>query len=145
MKTMTIGQLARLAGVGVETLRFYEREGLLEPPGRRESGYRQYHPAVVGRLRFIQRAKALGFTLREIKDLLRLHEDEDATRADVKRRAQEKIADIEARIEDLRRMRAALGKLAEACDGDGPLHGCPIIQALAGSAEGAGPHDGEHR
>lgn len=140
MKTMTIGQVAREAGVGVETLRFYEREGLLEQPGRRESGYRQYDPAVVGRLRFIQRAKTLGFTLREIKELLRLHGDEDATRADVKRRAEGKIADIEAKIEDLRRMRAALGELVQACDGDGPLHGCPIIEALAGPAEE--PHDG---
>lgn len=140
MKTMTIGQVAREAGVGVETLRFYEREGLLEEPDRRDSGYRQYDPAVVDRLRFIHRAKGLGFTLREIKELLRLHADEDATRADVKRRAEEKIADIEAKIQDLRRMRAALGELAGACDGDGPLHGCPIIQALAGPT--VGPHDG---
>src|SRR3954454_756861 len=133
---MTIGQVARQAGVGVETLRFYERQGLLEDPGRRASGYRQYDPAVVGRLRFIQRAKALGFTLREVKDLLRLHQDADATRADVKRRALEKVADIEAKIEDLQRMRAALGELAGACDGDGPLHGCPIIEALAGPQDG---------
>ena len=144
MKTMTIGQVAREAGVGVETLRFYEREGLLEEPGRRPSGYRQYDPAVLGRLRFIQRAKGLGFALKEIKDLLRLHADADATRADVKRRAREKVADIEAKIADLQRMRAALSELAGACDGDGPLHGCPIIQALAGPAEGAGPHRGEH-
>jgi Hg(II)-responsive transcriptional regulator len=144
MKILTIGQLARQAGVGVETLRFYEREGLLEEPARRESGYRQYDPAVVGRLRFIQRAKALGFTLKEIKELLRLHADEDATRADVKRRAEEKIADIEAKIEDLRRIRAALAGLAQACDGEGTLLGCPIIEALTGPAEGAGPHQGEH-
>ena len=144
MKTMTIGQVARQAGVGVETLRFYEREGLLEQPTRRESGYRQYAPAVVDRLRFIQRAKVLGFTLREIKELLHLHEDEDATRADVKRRAVAKIVDIEAKIEDLRRMRATLGKLAEACDGDGPLHGCPIIEALSGPAMGPSQDEGEH-
>ncbi|MFO0930254.1 MAG: heavy metal-responsive transcriptional regulator [Gemmataceae bacterium] len=132
MKTMTIGQVAREAGLGVETLRFYEREGLLPEPDRRASGYRQYDPAVVGRLRFIQRAKALGFTLREIKELLLLHEDEDATRADVKQRTREKIADIEAKIADLQRMRAALTSLTESCDGAGPLDGCPIIAALAG-------------
>ena len=132
MTTLTIGQVARQAGVGVETLRFYEREGLIEEPARRESGYRQYGPAVVDRLRFIQRAKVLGFTLREIKELLRLHADEDSTRGEVKRRTQEKFAAIEAKIMDLQRMRAALGGLLEACDGKGPLDGCPIIEALTG-------------
>ena len=136
MSTLTIGQVARLAGVGVETLRYYEREGLLEEPARRESGYRQYVPAVVDRLLFIQRAKVLGFTLREIKDLLRLHADADSTRSEVRRRAEEKVIAIEAKIADLQRMRTALGDLIEACDGKGPLDGCPIIAALTGHHHG---------
>lgn len=141
MKPLTIGQVARKAGVGVETVRFYEREGLLEQPARRESGYRQYPEAVVARLRFIKRAKELGFTLREIVELLALRHDPDADTVDVKRRAEAKIADIDARIRDLRRTRQALVRLAEACPGHGPLIDCPIIEALDGAAE-AGPEEG---
>jgi Hg(II)-responsive transcriptional regulator len=131
---MTIGQVAKQAGVGVETIRFYEREGLLAPPERKGSGvgYRQYGPDAVERLRFITRAKGLGFTLTEIKDLLHLHGDADATRAEVKRRAEDKAAGIAAKIADLQRMQAALAELIAACDGEGRLAGCPIIAALAG-------------
>lgn len=132
MHTMRIGQVAHEAGVGVETLRYYEREGLLREPDRRASGYRRYDRAVLGRLRFIQRAKALGFTLREVKELLRLCEDESATRAEVRQRAEEKIADIEAKVADLQRMRSVLARLTASCDGVGSLDGCPIIQSLAG-------------
>ena len=135
MNTLTIGQVAREAGVGVETIRYYEREKLLDEPARRESGYRQYGHGVIDRLRFIHRAKGLGFTLREIKELLRIHADDDATRAEVKRRAEEKIAAIEAKIAELQRMRSALGGLVAACDGEGPIDGCPIIEALTGRSE----------
>lgn len=128
---LTIGQVARQAGLGVETVRYYEREGLLPTPGRRPSGYRQYGPETVPRLRFIRRAKDLGFTLREIKDLLTLATDHEATRADVRGRAEAKIADIEARVADLLRVGAALRTLTAACDGQGPLDGCPILHALA--------------
>src|SRR5207247_2671094 len=100
MDTLSIGQVARLAGVGVETVRFYEREGLLEEPPRRESGYRQYGEDVVARLRFIRRAKELGFTLKEIAGLLALRVDPDTTCADVRQRARTKIADVEAKIRD---------------------------------------------
>lgn len=131
MSTLTIGQVARQAGVGVETIRYYEREGLLEEPDRRESGYRQYGRGVIDRLRFIKNAQGLGFTLREIKELLHIHADEDATRAEVRRRAEEKVAAVEAKIADLQRVRAALAGLIESCDGEGPLDGCPIIAALA--------------
>lgn len=131
MSTLTIGQVARQAGVGVETIRYYEREGLLEEPDRRDSGYREYGRGVIDRLRFIKNAQGLGFTLKEIKELLRIHADADGTRAEVKRRAEEKAAVIEAKIADLQRMRAALGGLIESCDGEGPLDGCPIIEALA--------------
>ncbi len=136
MKQMTIGQVARRAGVGVETVRFYERQGLLEEPARRESGYRQYAADAVGRLRFIRRAKDLGFTLKEIKELIALGQDPDATRADVRRKAEDKIADIEARVRDLLRIKGALQALTSACDGHGPLEGCPILQALGGPEEG---------
>ena len=92
---MTIGLVARRAGVGVETVRFYERQGLIEEPPRRPSGYREYDDEVVSRLGFIRRAKELGFTLKEIKELLSLRRDPSTPAADVKRRAEAKIADIE--------------------------------------------------
>lgn len=142
MSTLTIGQVARQAGVGIETIRYYEREGLLEEPARRESGYRQYGRGVIDRLRFIKNAQGLGFTLKEIRELLHLHADEDATRAEVRRRAGEKVAAIEAKIADLQRMRAALGGLIEACDGEGPLDGCPIVEALAAAHPACREGDG---
>lgn len=133
MRPLTIGQVARLADTGVETIRFYEREGLLDQPARRPSGYREYPADVVARLRFIRRAKELGFTLKEIRELLALRHDPDADTAEVKRRAEAKIADIDARIRDLQRARQALVRLAEACPGHGPLLDCPIIEALNGT------------
>jgi Hg(II)-responsive transcriptional regulator len=136
MKPLTIGEVARRASVGVETVRFYEREGLLEEPARRQSGYRQYGEGAVARLRFIRRAKALGFTLKEIRELLALRLDPGATRADVRRRAEGKVADIEAKIRDLTAMRQALLRLTAACDGQGPAAGCPILEALDESGEG---------
>jgi Hg(II)-responsive transcriptional regulator len=133
MKPLTIGQLARRAGVGVETVRFYERQGLLEEPARRSSGYRQYGEEVVRRLQFIKRAKALGFTLQEIADLIALRLDPATTRAEVRQKAVDKLTTIEGKIHDLKRMGDALRKLVEACDGQGPLAGCPILDALDGT------------
>jgi Cu(I)-responsive transcriptional regulator len=130
--------VARLAGVGVETVRFYEREGLLDRPTRRESGYRQYTADAVTRLRFIKRAKELGFQLKEIKELIALRIDPDTDRADVRQRAEAKMADMEARIQALQRMRDALLTLTAACDGDGPAMGCPILAAL-GAVGGVPP------
>jgi MerR family transcriptional regulator, copper efflux regulator len=95
MTSLRIGEVAKQAGVGVETVRFYEREGLLDEPDRRASGYRQYDEEAVAVLRFIRRAKELGFTLKEIKSLLNLRLDTSATRADVREQASEKVADIE--------------------------------------------------
>jgi Hg(II)-responsive transcriptional regulator len=132
MKPLTIGQVARSAGIGVETVRFYERQGLLEEPARRESGYRQYREDVVARLRFIRRAKELGFTLKEIKGLLALRLDASATRADVRKQARAKVADLEARIADLQTMRDVLRALIRKCHGDGSTTGCPILAALQG-------------
>src|SRR5262249_17500652 len=120
MKALTIGQAARNAGVGIETLRFYERQGLLQEPPRRDSGYRQYPEEVVGGLRFIRRAKELGFSLKEIKELLALRVDPDTTCAKVRKRAEEKIIDVEAKIEVLQKIKKALTKLTKTCSGRGP-------------------------
>lgn len=130
MESMTIGKLAREVGVGVETIRYYERRGLIEEPPRRESGYRQYPQDTVQRLRFIRRAKELGFTLKEIRELLALRLDPGTTCGDVRRRAEAKIGDIEEKIRTLRRMKEALQKLTLACSGHGPLSECPILEAM---------------
>jgi MerR family copper efflux transcriptional regulator len=127
---MTISQLARQAGVGVETVRFYERKGLIDKPPRPDSGYRQYSPDVVSRIQFIKRAKELGFSLKEIQELLILRVAPETTRLDVKRRTEAKIAEIERKIEDLSRRKQALVKAAGLCSGDGPLRACPILEAL---------------
>ena len=130
MPAMTIGQVARQAGVGVETVRFYEREGLLEEPPRRESGYRQYTQDVIGRIQFIKRAKDLGFSLKEIGELLSLRVDPETTCGEVKQRAEAKMADIDAKLRDLQRMKEALATLVAACSGSGPTSQCPILDAL---------------
>lgn len=135
MERLTIGQVAGLADVGVETVRFYERQGLIEEPPRRVSGYRQYPPDAVERIRFIRRAKDLGFSLREIKELLALRLDPESTCGDVRERAEEKLADIRAKIEALDGMRAALERLTAACSGKGSVGACPILEALAETGE----------
>ena len=135
MKALTIGQVARHAGVGIETVRFYERQGLLAEPARKESGYRQYAEDVVGRLRFIRRAKELGFSLKEIKELLALRVDPTTTCAEVRSKAAAKIADVEQKIEALQRIRKALVKLTAVCRGRGPTSECPILDALDNEVE----------
>ena len=129
MSSLSIGRLARASGVGVETIRFYEREGLLAPPPRTAAGYRQYDSDAIERLGFIRRAKRLGFSLEEIRELLDLAEAH-GERARVKSLAEHKLAEIERRIEELRRMRKALAELTRQCSGHGPVEGCPIIEAL---------------
>jgi len=127
---LSIGQLAARADVGVETVRFYERQGLLEEPERKASGYRQFDEQAVNRIRFIRRAKELGFTLKEIKELLDLKLDPSTNCAEVKGRAEDKIADIEAKIDSLKRMKRALVKLTKACSGRGGTSECPMLDAL---------------
>ncbi|MEX0745486.1 MAG: MerR family DNA-binding protein [Phycisphaeraceae bacterium] len=126
MNGLRTGELATQAHVHVETLRFYERRGLLPEPPRRGS-YRAYPPEAVERVRFIKRAQELGFTLSEIKQLLELGTDEQTTCADVKQRAQAKIADVREKRRDLQRMEQALVKLAAACPGKGSVDDCPIL------------------
>lgn len=130
MEPLTIGKVARLAGVGVETIRFYERKGLIEEPPRRPSGYRQYPEETVSRIRFIKRAKELGFTLKEIEELLSLRVDSASTCEDVRRRAEVKITDIKRKIKTLQSMEMALAKLVLACQERSPMSKCPIIEAL---------------
>lgn len=131
METMRIGELARRAGVNVQTVRYYERRGLLPEPARRESGYREYTPDCLERLQFIRRSQELGFTLSEIEDLLALRTDPHTTAADVKARADAKVADIEARIQDLRQIQRALEHLAGQCHGGaGPTGDCPLLAAM---------------
>ncbi|OGP85511.1 MAG: hypothetical protein A2V87_04490 [Deltaproteobacteria bacterium RBG_16_58_17] len=129
MQTLTIGQLAKKAKVKVETVRYYERRELIPDPPRRESGYRMYSESDVARIRFIKRAQMLGFTLYEIMELLSLKVDPDTTCADVKKRAEMKIKDIEEKMRALKQMKMMLTKLAALCKG-GPSGECSIIKAL---------------
>lgn len=125
----TIGRLAKQAGVNIDTVRFYEREGLLERAPRSASGYRLYRSADADRLKFIRRAKELGFSLEDIAELLRLAEGGEK-RADVKAIAQRRVADLERRIEELQAMHAILAHHVRHCSGRGSVKGCPIIEAL---------------
>lgn len=132
MDGLTIGRVARGAGLAVDTVRYYEREGLLAKPARTAAGYRQYSRDTVLRLRFIRQAKDLGFSLSEIKELLALRIAPGKSCADVRARAQAKIADVEQRIAQLDRMKRALSRLAASCSGRGPTSECPILEALEG-------------
>ncbi|NIR14493.1 MAG: MerR family DNA-binding protein [Desulfobacterales bacterium] len=130
MKGLTIGELAMKANVGVETVRFYERQGLIEQPQRPEKGFRRYPPDTVGKIRFVRRAKELGFTLQEISELMNLRFDPHGACAEVRRIAEVKVLDIETRIADLEKIRTALRKLVTACKGQGTISECPILEAL---------------
>ncbi len=132
MESLTIGKVARLAEVGVETIRFYEREGLIDEPKRRESGYREYPHETIQRLRFVRRAKDLGFTLKEIKELLDLRLEPGNACEHVRERAEAKIHDIETKVRTLQRMRKALTKLTMTCRGKRPVSECPILEAMEG-------------
>lgn len=125
----TIGQLAQRCGVSVETVRFYEREGLLAQPKRPARGYRRYPASDVDRVSFLQRAKALGFSLREIGELLILREAATTCRP-VRERAEAKIETITARIDALLALRTELERLVAACDRDATIDECPILRAL---------------
>jgi len=127
---MTIGQIATASGIGIQTLRYYEREKLLPPAARRPSGYRVYQPEAVARLRFIRRAKDLGFSLPEIRELLKLQDEKPGKRARLKSLADRKVAELDEKIRDLSRMREMLAHLSRSCSGKGPVQGCPIVEAL---------------
>ena len=127
---MFIGELADASGVGVETVRFYEREGLLPEPPRTGGGYRVYDADAVRRVRFILRAKELGFTLAETKELLDLRVTDPAACGDVEATARAKIADVESRIREMERIRSVLADLVRACAANEQTGECPILDAL---------------
>ncbi|HEY4387772.1 MAG TPA: heavy metal-responsive transcriptional regulator [Ktedonobacteraceae bacterium] len=130
MEIFSIGQVARRACVGVETVRFYEREGLLEEPVRRVSGYRQYAEEAVKQIRFIKRAQQLGFSLKEIRELLTLRVDGQTSCEQVKERAEAKLAEVEQKISELQCMRQALFQVTSLCRGEEPSSCCPLLDAL---------------
>ncbi len=129
-ETLRTGEVAARAGVNVQTLRYYERRGLLEEPERRPSRYREYPSDAVRVIRFIKGAQELGFTLTEIAELLRLRADQTAGCSEVRAAAETKIEDIDRKIRSLRAMRRALGVLVSSCKTDGSARRCPILEAL---------------
>ena len=126
-KSLTIGVVAKQAGIGVETIRFYQREGLLIEPPKPETGFRQYPPETIDRLRFIQRAKELGFTLSEIGTLLQLSASDCTATREL---TQQKLDAVRAKITDLQAMEAVLDELVTNCKSSQPTDSCPIIAAL---------------
>lgn len=139
--SLTIGRLAREAGVNVETVRYYQRVGLIREPERPPVGYRVYPAATVDRLRFIRRAQQLGFSLREIAELLELG---DGHCADVRSRAEQKLAAIERQISDLSALHDTLSRLVATC-GPGRRAHCPIIESLASETRDPEQRDPETR
>lgn len=129
MSMHTIGYAAKSAGVGIDTVRYYEREGLLSRATRTASGYRLYSKADVERLRFIRQAKTLGFTLEDIAELLKL-QDGGGRREQVRVRARRRIEDLDRKIRELTAIRDALSALEHQCRGNGPVAGCPIIEGV---------------
>jgi MerR family copper efflux transcriptional regulator len=127
---MTIGQVAKKAEVNIQTIRFYERKGLVAPEGRRDSGYRVYGRDALKRILFIRHAQEIGFSLREIGELLSLRVDPETSCEDVKAKAELKITEVRDRVSKLEIMNQALGALIAQCHGNGPVGECPIISAL---------------
>jgi MerR family Zn(II)-responsive transcriptional regulator of zntA len=133
MSYLRIGDLSKRTETNNETLRFYESKGLLEEPRRSDAGYRLYTEAAVARVNFIVRAKRMGFSLKEVSELLSLRVDrEDSTCGEVKIMAEQKLADIDRKLEELTRMKAALQQITQACCGgeESAVH-CTILNALA--------------
>lgn len=131
------GEVAKAAGVNIQTLRFYEREGLLAPPKRTASGYRQYGEDAVRIVTFIKRAQELGFTLREARELLKLRSPGPKRAPAARAAAEKKIHDIDEKVRDLTAIRAALSSLLTACACDGGAVHCPILEALEKKSPGA--------
>ncbi len=127
---MTIGQLATRAGVNVETVRYYERRGLVVSPNRTAAGYRQFSDDAVSRILFIKRAQELGFSLNEIQELLELRIDRGEACGEVEEKARDKMALVDEKIERLEKMKGALKRLVDACDHRAPTDDCPILEAL---------------
>jgi len=133
--TYKIGEVASRAHVNKETVRYYEKRGLIPKPDRRRSGYRIFTKRHIEQIRFIKRAQELGFTLSEIKELLELRMDENTTCSEIKDEAQRKYQDVVDKIEDLQRIKTTLLDLIDSCTGSGPKGDCPILEALEGESE----------
>ncbi len=125
----SIGEAARRSGVKVETIRFYERSGLIDPPPRTAGGHRVYGADAVKRLNFVRRARALGFTLDQVRGLLALADERETSCAEVERLARVQLDQVRGRIDDLRRMKGVLDEMVAACAG-GSVPECPILEAL---------------
>jgi MerR family transcriptional regulator, copper efflux regulator len=130
MSGLTIGEVAERANVHIETLRYYERRGLVARPPRSASNYRLYSEDAVRRVRFIKRAQELGFSLNDIQELLSLRADSEAGCAEVRACAEAKMKDIDAKIGALTAMKYALSTLVAECSGEGPVSDCPILASL---------------
>ncbi|MBL9062808.1 Cu(I)-responsive transcriptional regulator [Tabrizicola sp.] len=128
---MNIGEAARASGVSAKMIRYYEETGLIPPAGRTGSGYRTYGPKEVQVLRFVRRARDLGFPMEKVGDLLALWRDRERASADVKRLAEGQIEALETRIREMMEMKAALEHLVHACAGDARPD-CPILDDLGG-------------
>ena len=130
MGYLTIGKLAKKAEVNIETIRYYERRGLISRPPRPRSGYRQYPDETFKRIDFIKRAKELGFSLKEIGELLSLRLDPATSCSDIKSRTEKKLEHIVEKIKTLEKMKSTLMEVSRACSGGGPVSECPILEAL---------------
>lgn len=130
MHELTVGEVARRAAVHIDTLRYYERQGLVARPPRSRSNYRLYPAETVRRVQFIKRAQQLGFSLKEIQELLALRAEPQAQCADVRERALAKIHQIEHKMRTLQAMHTALTQLVAACVGQAPIADCPILASL---------------
>ena len=125
--SLTIGRLAKKTGVTIETIRYYQRQGLISEPVKPVRGYRQYSEATAERIRFIKRAQQMGFTLKEIKELLSLETDHCE---DIRKIAEQKLAQIDRQINDLLKLRAVLDERVNACQTDQQKNTCSMIEAL---------------
>ena len=130
MDNLSIGELAKKAGVNIETIRYYERRGLIADPPRNKSGHRQYSEEAVKRTEFIKKCQALGFSLNEIQEILELRITPESTCAEMKSRVSEKLADVDQKINEIAHIRDALGRLLKKCTGKGPIGKCPILEEL---------------
>lgn len=135
MEQLTTSELAKRGGVNLETIRYYERRGLLPKPPRSQAGYRAFSLDAVRRVRFIKQAQELGFSLKEIQELLALRIAPNTTQADVRERATAKIADIDEKIKKLRAMKKVLARLTASCCGQGSVSDCPILESLNSEKE----------
>jgi len=130
MTFLSIGQIAERTGLTVETVRFYEKKTLINEPQRSPAGYRQYPPETVRRVQFIQNAKNVGFTLKDIGELLALARNPGTSCGDIKQRATQKIEEVDHKIRELQRIHDALGRMITKCDGRDDLSECPILEEL---------------